>query len=122
VKLTEYVRAGDRATVGGYALYIALLTGGYYSNVTVVQLGLLDLGTRHVGLPRGRVSVWMAAIAVVALATAIGAALVTLGVDAVGVVPVVGSVLQGGVVLVGVGAVLITYFGLRRFEPVELPE
>lgn len=71
MKLTEYVRAGDRATVAGYVLYIALLTGGYYYNVTFVQLGLLDLGTRHVGLTRARVSAWMAALAVVALATAV---------------------------------------------------
>lgn len=71
MKLTEYIRDGDWATVGGYGLYLGLLTGGYYYNVTFVQLGLLDLGNRHVGLPRARVSVWMAALAVVALTTAV---------------------------------------------------
>lgn len=55
-------------------------------------------------------------------ATAIGAAAVVSGVDAVGALPVIGTLVQGGVVLVGVGAVLITYFGLQPFEPVSLPE
>ena len=36
-------------------------------------------------------------------------------------VPLVGAMAQLLLVLIGFGAVLITYFGLRGFEPVELP-
>lgn len=57
-----------------------------------------------------------------ARATAIGAALVAVGFDTVGIVPVVGVLLQGGIAFVGVGAVVITYFGLQPFEPLSLPD
>jgi hypothetical protein len=32
-------------------------------------------------------------------------------------VPIVGDTVRIGATLIGVGAVLITYFGLREFEP-----
>jgi hypothetical protein len=57
-----------------------------------------------------------------ALATVVGAAGVVVAMELLGLVPLVGSLLQLGVLVTGVGAVLITYFGLRRFEPVAFPE
>ena len=65
MKLYEYIRNGAWPTVVGYGLFVALLAAGYYYNITFVQLGLLDLGTRHVGLTRTGVSTWMAVLAVV---------------------------------------------------------
>ncbi|KAB1196362.1 MULTISPECIES: MFS transporter [Haloferax] len=71
MNLVSAVRRGDWQVVFGYAFFVALLTGGYYYNVTFVQLGLLDLGTRLVGLSEAAVSGWMATLALVTLATAI---------------------------------------------------
>ena len=71
LKLFEYVRDGAWPTVAGYGLFIALLTAGYYYNITFVQLGLLDLGTRHVGMARTEVSTWMAVLAVVTFGVAV---------------------------------------------------
>jgi hypothetical protein len=38
------------------------------------------------------------------------------------VIPVVGNVAVGGLLLAGLGAVVLTYFGLREFTPVRLPD
>ncbi|WP_255195250.1 MFS transporter [Halorarius litoreus] len=70
--LLRFLRDGDWAAVGGYLLYVGLLAGGYYYNVTFVQLGVLDLGTRLVGLSRPAVSTAMAGLALVTAGVAIG--------------------------------------------------
>jgi hypothetical protein len=61
------------ATVFGYLLFIGALSGGYFYNLTFVQLGLVDAGTRLVGLPDEQVGAYLALLAgltlVVALAT-----------------------------------------------------
>lgn len=55
------------------------------------------------------------------LATGIGVIIVVAVLQLVGLVPVVGDVVVFGVVLSGVGAVIITYYGLVPFRPVPLP-
>ena len=55
------------------------------------------------------------------LATALGVGLVLLGIELLGAVPLVGALLQLALLVVGFGAVLNTYFGLQRFEPVTIP-
>ncbi|MGM0385628.1 MAG: MFS transporter [Actinomycetota bacterium] len=55
----------------GYGLYIAVLTAGYYYNLTFVQLGLIDLGERRVGLTGTTVSAAMGALALAALVAAL---------------------------------------------------
>jgi len=55
----------------GYGLYTAILTAGYYYNLTFVQLGLIDLGERRVGLPGTTVSMTMGGLALGALAVAL---------------------------------------------------
>jgi MFS family permease len=71
VKLFEYVREGDWSVVAGYGLFVALMVAGYYYNITFVQLGLIDLGTRLVGVSETVVSMWMAALALVTLVVAV---------------------------------------------------
>jgi hypothetical protein len=56
------------------------------------------------------------------VATAIGTGLFLIGIETLGHVPVAGGLLQFLLVTVGFGAVLITYFGLQRFEPARIPE
>jgi MFS family permease len=76
MKLFEYLRAGDWVPVIGYLFYVAALTAGYYYNLTFVQLGLVDLGTRLVGMTHGEVSAAMAVLALATLAVAIVSGLV----------------------------------------------
>jgi MFS family permease len=47
----------------GYLLFAGMLSAGYYYNLTFVQLGLEDFGTRWLGLPPGRIAADMALFA-----------------------------------------------------------
>jgi hypothetical protein len=72
MRVVEYLRSGRWPTLFGYVLFVSTLAAGYYYNLTFVQLGLIDLGTRVVGLARPQVSLWMGALALVAFLTAVG--------------------------------------------------
>jgi MFS family permease len=72
MQVVEHLRSRRWPTLFGYFLFISVLTAGYYYNLTFVQLGLIDLGTRLVGLTRFQVSIGMGALALVAFLTAIG--------------------------------------------------
>jgi hypothetical protein len=76
VKLFGYLRARQWIPVTGYVFYVAALTAGYYYNLTFVQLGLVDLGTRLVGMSRQDVSVAMAVLALVTLVVALATGVV----------------------------------------------
>jgi MFS family permease len=71
MQLVGYVRDGAWSTVVGYGLFVALMVAGYYYNLTFVQLGLIDLGTRLVGMSELAVSAWMAALALCTLVVAV---------------------------------------------------
>jgi MFS family permease len=73
VRFIEYVRRGEWATIVGYVLFVVLMAAGYYYNITFVQLGLIDLGVRLVGMTRTQVSMWMAGLALLTFVTAISA-------------------------------------------------
>jgi MFS family permease len=68
-------RLGDLTRPAGMALFVGLMAAGYYYNVTFVQLGLTDLGTRIVGLPRDAVASAMALLAVTTCVAAIATGL-----------------------------------------------
>lgn len=55
------------------------------------------------------------------VATLAGIAAFLLGIELIGFVPYLGGIAQLAVAVVGFGAVLNTYFGLQRFEPVTIP-
>jgi len=59
-------------TLFGYLLFIGMMVTGYYYNLTFVQFGLLDLGTRLIGLSEQRVALHMAALALLTCAIALG--------------------------------------------------
>jgi len=75
VILLQHVRAGRWVPVLGYLAYVGALTAGYYYNLTFVQLGLVDLGTRVLGMERREVSVLMAVLALATLVVALGTGL-----------------------------------------------
>lgn len=65
-------------TIAGVGLFMAMMATGYYYNVTFIQLGLLDLGTRHLGLASARVTGLMAMFALVTFtASAVAATVMT---------------------------------------------
>jgi len=55
------------------------------------------------------------------VASAAGAGLFVVALELLGRIPLLGALGQALLVAVGFGAVLITYFGLREFEPAEIP-
>ncbi|WP_123537584.1 bactofilin family protein [Halosimplex salinum] len=55
-------------------------------------------------------------------ATVAGIGVFLLGIELLGLVPYLGAIVQFGLFVVGFGAVLNTYFGLQRFEPVSIPD
>jgi MFS family permease len=79
--LIKHLKARRWTTIFGYALFTGMLAVGYYYNVTFVQLGLVDLGQRHVQLSRPEVANHMAYLALItsAVALAVGLALVRNG-------------------------------------------
>lgn len=50
-------------SVTGYAFFIGMMAVGYYYNITLVQLGLVDLGQRALGLSQVTVANYMAGFA-----------------------------------------------------------
>lgn len=67
----HFLRRRQWPTVLGYLLFIGMMAAGYYYNVTFVQLGLIDLGERLIGLDEARVAQAMAMLAVVACVVAL---------------------------------------------------
>jgi MFS family permease len=60
----------EAVSLVGILAFVALLSAGYYYNLTFVQLGLIDLGTRLVGMSASNVSTVMAVFAVTAFVVA----------------------------------------------------
>lgn len=62
------------APLAGAALFVGMMSLGYYYNVTFVQIGLTDLGRRRLGLAPDEVATAMAVLALVtsAVAMAVG--------------------------------------------------
>jgi hypothetical protein len=54
--------------------------------------------------------------------TIAGVVLVVIGMQLVGSIPLVGDLIVGAVLLLGLGAVVVTYFGATHFRPAVLPE
>lgn len=71
--LLHFLRRRNWTAVSGYLLFVGMMAIGYYYNLTFVQFGLLDLGTRLVGMTREGVAVNMTTLAVATTVVAIGA-------------------------------------------------
>lgn len=74
MKLFVFVRERQWIPVTGYLIYVMAFTAGYYYNLTFVQLGLTDLGTREIGMAAEDVSIVMAVLALLTLVVASAAA------------------------------------------------
>jgi hypothetical protein len=72
VELAAILRRRDLSAAVGYVLFIGTLAAGYFYNLTFVQLGLVDLGIRVIGMPETRVAADMAILAGLTLVVALG--------------------------------------------------
>ncbi|MDX1689101.1 MAG: hypothetical protein R3248_14050 [Candidatus Promineifilaceae bacterium] len=70
--LFHFLKTRNWTALSGYLLFVGMMAVGYYYNLTFVQFGLLDLGTRLVGLTREQVAVNMTYLALTTTVVAIG--------------------------------------------------
>jgi hypothetical protein len=52
----------------------------------------------------------------------VGVVLVTMGIQLAGLVPLIGDLIVAAILLTGLGAVVVTYYGVSGFRPVTLPD
>lgn len=78
MELFHYVKERGRTTAAGYLLFVGMMATGYYYNVTFVQLGLVDLGQRLLGMDEQQVAVEMALLALLTCVVALGVGLLSL--------------------------------------------
>jgi LPXTG-motif cell wall-anchored protein len=113
----------------GVLLTLTFISGFVFMAMTLVLLpvaafgfvaGVVTLGYGIIGW--GRLIGSRLPIRDQRLATVVGVAAVTTGVQLVGAIPLVGDLIVAVVVLTGLGAVVVTYYGVTRFRPVVLPD
>lgn len=56
------------------------------------------------------------------LATFVGVVIVLVSVRLAGAIPIVGDVVVAALLLVGIGGVVVTYYGVSRFRPATIPD
>jgi hypothetical protein len=112
----------------------ALVTVTFLSLFVFMAFTLVLLPVSVLGLAAGVVTLGYGVVGVGSLvgrrlplqrsawATAAGIALVMAAIQVLGTIPVIGSVAVGAVLLTGLGAVLVTFFGLREFTPAHIPD
>ncbi len=117
---------------------VSTVTGGFSAAVVMVLLifmaftlvllpvSILGLGAVLLTIAYGHVAIGYRLVGPLGIEQAryratIGAAVLVVLLEIAGLVPFVGSLLAGLVALVGFGAALITYYGLRDFEPPAIP-
>ncbi|QLG50615.1 polymer-forming cytoskeletal protein [Natrinema halophilum] len=112
----------------------ALLSVTFLSVFVFMAFTLILLPVSILGLLVGLVTVAYGIIALgylagqqlntprVGLATGFGVVVVMVVLQVIGAIPILGDLIAGGLLLTGLGAVILTYFGLQEFEPVSLPE
>lgn len=116
------VTVGTFISLTGVALLVFMAFTLVLIPLTIVGL-LAGLATLGYGLiATGRLIGALLPTKREAVATALGVVLVLVGLRLAGFIPLVGDVVVAGVLLAGVGAVLVTYFGVSRFRPDSVPE
>jgi len=118
---------GVSSVTGGFAgtvllvLIIAMAFTIVLIPVSVIGLGVLVLTVAYGQVAIGYRLVQPLGIRQARWRAALGGALVAVLLEVLGTVPLVGGLAAGVVALAGLGAVLITYYGLRRFVPPTIP-
>jgi len=68
----RWVKEGRWDSVLGFFFFVGMMAVGYYYNITFVQLGLVDLGERLLGLSESTLALDMALMALLTTLTAVG--------------------------------------------------
>jgi hypothetical protein len=71
MEIFRFIKTRNLPALFGYGLFISFLAIGYYYNVTFVQLGIVDLGVRLIGMDRPQVANNMAYLALITSAVAL---------------------------------------------------
>jgi MFS family permease len=67
-----FLKARRWDSLAGYMLFIGMMAVGYYYNITLIQLGLVDLGQRGLGMSQASVANYMAGFALLTCVVAVG--------------------------------------------------
>ena len=65
MSFSAFLKQRDPIPIFGYLLFIGMMVVGYYYNLTFVQLGLVDLGERILGLSQAQTARNMALLALI---------------------------------------------------------
>lgn len=65
MSFSAFLKQRDPIPIFGYLLFIGMMAVGYYYNLTFVQLGLVDLGERILGLSQAQTARDMALLALI---------------------------------------------------------
>lgn len=116
------VTVGGLMTVTFLALFVFMAFTLILLPVSLLGLavGLLMVGYGVVAL--GGVVARYLPIEPPGWAVAAGVVIVMVLFQILGLIPLLGDLILGGLLLAGLGAVVLTYFGLREFTPVRLPD
>jgi hypothetical protein len=68
----EMLKSRDWPALFGFIMFTGMLAAGYYYNLTFIQLGLDDFGSRRLGLSANTISHDMALLALLTCVIAIG--------------------------------------------------
>jgi len=95
--------------------------------LVLFPVALVALGLGAVGLAAGTIGLGHAVGRRIpgvgpSMGTVLGVLAIVVALQVVGLVPVVGGLVAIVVLLAGLGATILTYFGLSRFEPVHIPD
>ena len=71
MSVLQLYKRRDWVAIGGCAFYVAMMAAGYVYNITFVQLGLVDLGTRVVGMSESAVANALALLALLTCGVAL---------------------------------------------------
>lgn len=118
---------GVSTVTGGFSAAVALVLLIFMAfTLVLIPVSILGLGALLLSIAYGQVAIGYRLVGPLGIErarfrAALGAAVLVVGLEIAGLVPIVGSLLAGLLALVGFGAALITYYGLRDFEPPAIP-
>lgn len=118
---------GVSTVTGGFVGAVALVLLVFMAfTILLLPVSALGLGALGLAVAFGQVAIGYAMAGPLPVErpgrrAGVGAVLVVVFFQVVELVPLVGSVLVGVISIAGFGAALITYFGLRTFEPPVIP-
>lgn len=123
--VTEY--PGVSAVTGGFSAAVLMVLLIFMAfTLVLIPVSILGLGALLLSIAYGQVAIGYRLVGPLGIEEtrwrgALGAAVLVVVLEIAGLVPFVGSLFAGLLALLGFGAALITYYGIRIFEPPAIP-